>query len=581
MEMESKHVLFLTNNQVERKPELNEDKQEKPANGGRYNKLKLLKRQRKKLERQEVRMEKEMFQGLKSFVWRHFGFQKKDGSTDSKRRAVCKFCHAVIKYSGNTTNLAAHLKKKHDISPSSSGRENNTDTTPSVSTFFPQMLSKNSKRAKSITAAISYHICKDLRPFSSVEGEGFSELMNTLEPRYTIPSRQYFSERCVPRLYTRVKAEVLHELKEAGRVAITADGWTSRSTEAYITVTCHYIDTAWTLKNYVLQTRVLSDSHTGPNLASVLNEACEEWHIADKNPALVTDNARNMTVAGIEAHLSPHIKCFGHTINLATQKGLKCNDAACLLGRVRRVVSFFHRSTLANAVLKEKQKLLDLPPHKLIQDVITRWNSSFDMVERFLEQQAAVCAAQLDQKIRKSMKNDLQTLNEEDMSTAEEIIQLLRPVKTATTIMCEEAQLTISVIAPLKSKLIEHFSVCEDDMPLIKEMKQTMAKELKHRYTDVQEVLNTAAALDARFKTLPFLCKEERDATFKNIINEAAHLWDQKEDTQAHDGTAMEETHTTHPSEEACDDELHASEYVPVSKKNQSNGGSVWGHIHC
>ncbi|KAM9783587.1 zinc finger BED domain-containing protein 4-like isoform X7 [Syngnathus typhle] len=250
-------------------------------------------------------------------------------------------------------------------------------------------------------------------------------------------------------------------------------------------------------------------------------------------------------------------------------------------GRVRRVVSFFHRSTLANAVLKEKQKLLDLPPHKLIQDVITRWNSSFDMVERFLEQQAAVCAAQLDQKIRKSMKNDLQTLNEEDMSTAEEIIQLLRPVKTATTIMCEEAQLTISVIAPLKSKLIEHFSVCEDDMPLIKEMKQTMAKELKHRYTDVQEVLNTAAALDARFKTLPFLCKEERDATFKNIINEAAHLWDQKEDTQAHDGTAMEETHTTHPSEEACDDELHASEYVPVSKKNQSNGGSVWGHIHC
>ncbi|XP_049600697.1 coiled-coil domain-containing protein 137 isoform X1 [Syngnathus scovelli] len=68
MEMESKHVLFLTNNQVERKPELNEDKQEKPANGGKsdkmkaYDKLKLQKRQRKTLERQEVRMEKEMFQ---------------------------------------------------------------------------------------------------------------------------------------------------------------------------------------------------------------------------------------------------------------------------------------------------------------------------------------------------------------------------------------------------------------------------------------------------------------------------------------------------------------------------------------
>uniref|UniRef100_A0AAV2K0X8 Uncharacterized protein n=1 Tax=Knipowitschia caucasica TaxID=637954 RepID=A0AAV2K0X8_KNICA len=97
-----------------------------------------------------------------------------------------------------------------------------------------------------------------------------------------------------------------------------------------------------------------------------------------------------------------------------------------------------------------------------------------------------------------------------------------------------------------------------------------MAKELQHRYTDVREVLNTAAALDARFKTLPFLCEEERDATFKNIINEATQLWDQKEDTQAHDGTAMEETHTPHPSEEACDHELHASEYVPVAKKTKA-----------
>ncbi len=42
------------------------------------------------------------------------------------------------------------------------------------------------------------------------------------------------------------------------------------------------------------------------------------------------------------------------------------------------------------AVLKEKQRLLGIPEHKLKQDMITCWNSSFDMLERFLEQQAAV-----------------------------------------------------------------------------------------------------------------------------------------------------------------------------------------------
>lgn len=118
-----------------------------------------------------------------------------------------------------------------------------------------------------------------------------------------------------------------------------------------ITVTCHHIDTDWQMKNYVLQKHILNDSHTGANLGTVLKEACEEWNIGNKKPTLVTDNASNLSVAGAEASLSLHIKCFGHSINLATQKGLKCVGAARLLGKVRRIVSFFHRSAVAAAVL--------------------------------------------------------------------------------------------------------------------------------------------------------------------------------------------------------------------------------------
>ncbi|XP_054615523.1 coiled-coil domain-containing protein 137 [Dunckerocampus dactyliophorus] len=68
MEMETKHVFFLTNNQVERKPELDADQQENPADQGKskkkkeYNKLRLQKLLQKKLNRQEARVEKEMFQ---------------------------------------------------------------------------------------------------------------------------------------------------------------------------------------------------------------------------------------------------------------------------------------------------------------------------------------------------------------------------------------------------------------------------------------------------------------------------------------------------------------------------------------
>lgn len=97
------------------------------------------------------------------------------------------------------------------------------------------------------------------------------------------------------------------------------------------------------MQSYVLQTRQLSESHTGVNIAEVLKSAVKEWGL-DKigtRIAVVTDNASNMRVAVKEAELSPHIRCFAHTLNLASQAGLKVNAVIRLLGRVRRVASFF------------------------------------------------------------------------------------------------------------------------------------------------------------------------------------------------------------------------------------------------
>ncbi|KAK6192358.1 hypothetical protein SNE40_003837 [Patella caerulea] len=83
-----------------------------------------------------------------------------------------------------------------------------------------------------------------------------------------------------------------------------------------------------------------------------------------------------------------HVGCFAHT--------LKINSVSLLLARIRRIMNYFHRSTVAAAVFKEVQ----LPKHKLVIDVQTRWNSALDMTSRFLEQQPAVYAALTSKELR-------------------------------------------------------------------------------------------------------------------------------------------------------------------------------------
>ena len=122
----------------------------------------------------------------------------------------------------------------------------------------------------------------DLRPYSVVENEGFRGMVRTLEPKYKIPSRRYFTDTALPTLYSETKSNVLDTLMEAGRVAITCDAWTSVATVSYVTVTAHFISDEWQLVSLVLQTRAMYESHTGANVADLLKRVADEWHLNEK-----------------------------------------------------------------------------------------------------------------------------------------------------------------------------------------------------------------------------------------------------------------------------------------------------------
>jgi len=71
-------------------------------------------------------------------------------------------------------------------------------------------------------------------------------------------------------------------------------------------------------------------------------------------------------------------------LNLIVQGALTLESS--LLGKIKTIVSYFRKNTLANNKLIKYQKINDAKePKKVLQDVSTRWNSTLYMIERLVE----------------------------------------------------------------------------------------------------------------------------------------------------------------------------------------------------
>ncbi|XP_061196510.1 E3 SUMO-protein ligase ZBED1-like [Saccostrea echinata] len=266
---------------------------------------------------------------------------------------------------------------------------------------------------------------------------------------------------------------------------------------------------------------MMPESHTGENVAEVLRNAVKEWNLPTSYgfPPVVSDNAANMMKAG-ELLGNIHVNCFAHTLNLARQKCLAVKGLENILPKIRKIVAFFHRSNIAAALLKNTAESLSLPQHKLIMDVRTRLNSAYDMISRFLEMQVAIFATLKSKELGKERESELKSFHDDDFSVAEEVIQLLKPFKDKTTLLCSEKSPTLSIILPLHNKLLDKLCEQNDDTPTVRSMKNIIFKDLKERYARIEHTLRIVSALDHRFKMLPFLSENERSAVYSDIVLE-------------------------------------------------------------
>ena len=187
--------------------------------------------------------------------------------------------------------------------------------------------------------------------------------------------------------------------------------------------------------------------HDAKSLAGVLKNVFEEWKIRNKVFG-TTDNSGNIVNACVDHLNLVHVPHFGETLQLSIKRALDLVKVQRVVGRCRKCVGHFNKSTKETYKLHEKQEQLNFPVHQLAQDCVTQWGSTLQMLERIQEQQAGIAAVLMEGRNTHFMPEG------KDWKIIDTLISVLGPFQKATEAMSGEAYPTISITKPLLHKLL-------------------------------------------------------------------------------------------------------------------------------
>ena len=144
-----------------------------------------------------------------------------------------------------------------------------------------------------------------------------------------------------------------------------------------------------------------------------------------------------------------------------------------------------------------KQEALNLPQHKFIVSVATRWGSTYDMVARIIEQQQAICAV-----LAEDHKNWHRMPSDTDISVLETVYMVLKPLSTLTDALSGEKQVTISAIRPVLKHVQDSLTITTADRALATQMKTAISTDLQQRNNspELGHLIDKASFLDPMFR---------------------------------------------------------------------------------
>ena len=135
-------------------------------------------------------------------------------------------------------------------------------------------------------------------------------------------------------------------------------------------------------------------------------------------------------------------------------------------------------------------------------------------------------------------------LKDEQWQLISQLIVVLKPLPVATTALCEEHNVSVSLVYPVVYGLLKkHFPPVSDDRPAVKLFKETVSQELKRRFDPdsegiVEDPPVLASAIDPRYHQLKFFSSELRSAIYSKLKELAVEVHAESDEARTVDESA-------------------------------------------
>ncbi|CAB4395500.1 unnamed protein product [Rhizophagus irregularis] len=321
--------------------------------------------------------------------------------------AYCKICesnfantnkraYGYSRKGGNTTNLIAHLRDKHNITKDNYSEYLDEHEEPIAELANHPSTTCSPKRQELITRKVTAFIIKNVQPLFVLQNQAFQDLLLTCELGYKIPCDKSIKQMLFL-AYTWSKKQLQSLLQDtAVTVHLTTDLWTSKSQHGYLGVTATWLTADFEFQEALLSCNHLPYPHTSEVICEELFQILESWNLKSTAFTVATDNGMNMVKAVRllkENYLDQiqHQSCVAHTLQLSVMEGLK--QCKAFHRRIKSLQTFFRLPKQAERLHSAQQQnfQINLSENEYVNllevltDVKTRWNSTYLAWKRILE----------------------------------------------------------------------------------------------------------------------------------------------------------------------------------------------------